>query len=202
MDQEKVGKFIAERRKSNGFTQAALAERLHITDRAVSKWETGKCLPDASIMLPLCELLGVSVNELLSGERLDMTQYKEMAEAHLVEMRKQEEAANRKLLSLEWVVGFLGTGAFLMGMFAGTMAVTDAIWRVVLIGGGVAALIVGGGFALKIEQSAGYYECPECGERYVPTMKAVFFAPHFGRTRRMKCPRCGRRAYQKKVLTK
>ena len=126
----------------------------------------------------------------------------EMAEAHLVEMRRQEEAANRKLLSLEWVVGLLGTGAFLMGMFAGTMAVTDAVWRAALIGWGVASLILGGSFALWIEQSAGYYECPECGERYVPTMKAVFLAPHFGRTRLMKCPKCGRRAYQKKVLTK
>lgn len=202
MDQLKIGKFIAERRRSGGFTQAALAERLGITDRAVSKWETGRCLPDASIMLELCGLLGITVNELLSGERLDMDQYRDMAESHLIEMRAQEEAANRKLLSLEWVVGLMGTAGFFMGIFAASYAVTDARWRAALIAVGTAMLLTGAWVALKIEQSAGYYECPDCGARYVPTMRAVFFAPHFGRTRRMKCPQCDAKAFQKKVLTK
>jgi len=202
VDQEKIGKFIAQCRKAKGFTQAALAERLGITDRAVSKWETGRSLPDASIMLELCALLDINVNELLSGERLDMDNYKDMAETHLIEMRKQEEAANRRLLSLEWVIGLMGTLGFFMGMFAGSYAVTDPWWRAALYVLGTLMLLAGGQVALKLEQSVGYYECPECGERYVPTMKAVFFAPHFGRTRRMKCPRCGAKAYQKKVLTK
>lgn len=202
MDQEKIGKFIAQRRKAMGFTQAVLAERLGITDRAVSKWETGKSLPDASLMLELCDMLDINVNELLSGERLDMNNYKDMAEAHLIEMRAQEEATNRKLLSLEWVIGVMGTLGFLMGIFAGTYAVTDPWWRAGLYALGTVMLLTGGQVALKLEQSVGYYECPECGERYVPSMKAVFLAPHFGRTRRMKCPRCGKSAYQKKVLTK
>ena len=87
MDQVKIGKFIAERRKAEGFTQAALAEKLNITDRAVSKWETGKSMPDTSLMLELCGLLGISVNELLSGERLDMDNYKKMAEENLMRLR-------------------------------------------------------------------------------------------------------------------
>lgn len=66
MNQEKIGKFIASCRKECGFTQASLAEKLGITDRAVSKWETGKSIPDASIMLELCNLLEISVNELLT----------------------------------------------------------------------------------------------------------------------------------------
>ena len=202
MDQEKIGKFIAQRRKAGGYTQAALAERLGITDRAVSKWETGRSLPDVSIMPELCGLLDISVNELLSGERLDMDKYKHMAEEHLIEMRAQEEAANRRLLSLEWVIGVMGTLGFFMGMFAGSYAVTDPWWRAALYGVGTLMLLGGGQVALKLEQSVGYYECPECGERYVPTMWAVFIAPHFGRTRRMKCPKCGAKAYQKKVLTK
>lgn len=202
MDQIKIGKFIQEQRKAQGLTQAALAEKLNITDRAVSKWETGKSMPDTSIMLELCDLLKITVNELLSGERLEMEEYKKMAEENLMQLRKQEEEANRKLLSLEWVIGIGSSLTFLICIYAGSYAVKDLIWRIILIGGGTILFLIGTTAALKIEQSAGYYECPECGERYVPTMTSVFFAPHFGRTRRMKCPRCGKKAYQKKVLTK
>ena len=102
---------------------------------------------------------------------------------------------------MEWVIGVGSTLIFLLGISAGSYAVTDTLWRVLLIGGSTLIFFTGTTIALKLEQSVGYYECPECGERYVPTMRAVFFAPHFGRTRRMKCPRCGVRAYQKKVLT-
>ena len=202
MDQERIGKFIAERRKAQGFTQAALAERLGITDRAVSKWETGRSLPDASIMLELCGLLDINVNELLSGKRLDMEQYRDMAEAHLLEMRKQEEQFNRKLLSLEWVIGLMGTAGFFMGIFAGSFAAMEPVWRAMLIAVGCAMLLAGVWVALRLEQGVGYYECPKCGERYVPTMLSVFIAPHMGRTRWMKCPRCSRRAWHKKVLTR
>lgn len=202
MDQEKIGKFIQECRKEQGFTQATLAEKLGITDRAVSKWETGKSMPDASIMLELCGLLEINVNELLSGERLTMENYKEMAEENLLLMHKMEEEANRKLLSLEWVIGYTGSITFFLGIFAGSFAVTDIWWRIILIGTGSIVFAVSVWKCLKIEQTSGYYECPECGERYVPTMASVFMAPHFGRTRKMRCPKCGRRAYQKKVLTR
>ena len=98
MDQEKIGKFIAQCRKENGYTQASLAEKLGITDRAISKWENGKSMPDASIMLELCELLKINVNELLTGEHIIMDDYKEVAEKNLVEMKTQKEAANKKVI--------------------------------------------------------------------------------------------------------
>ena len=91
MDQTKIGKFIAERRKSAGLTQNQLAERLAITDRAVSKWENGRSLPDSSIMLELCSILGISVNELLSGEEISMENYNKELENNLIEMIKQKE---------------------------------------------------------------------------------------------------------------
>ena len=72
MDQLKIGKFIAECRKQKCLTQIQLAEKLSITDKAVSKWERGVAMPDTSIMLELCDILGISVNELLSGEKIDM----------------------------------------------------------------------------------------------------------------------------------
>lgn len=202
MDQVKIGKFIQERRKAQGYTQAALAERLGITDRAISKWETGRSMPDSSIMLELCDLLGISVNELLSGEQLNMEEYQKMAEENLVLLHSMEEESNRKLLSQEWVIGIIGTVAFFMGLSAVSDLVTELWWKVAMVIVGCVAFAVSGWYCLKIEQSSGYYECPECGERYVPSMKAVFLAPHFGRTRRMKCPKCGAKAYQKKVLSK
>ena len=202
MNQEKIGGFIAARRKQAGLTQAALAERLGITDRAVSKWENGRCLPDASLMLPLCELLGINVNELLSGEKLEMEDYKEMAEKNLLALKEQEERHNRRLLGMEWVVGLTCTLAFMILHFAALYAVESTPWRAAMLVAAWVILLVGACCALKLEQEAGYYECPHCGERYIPTMKAVFFAPHIGRTRWMKCPRCGERHFQKKVLTK
>ena len=84
MDLKKIGKFISSCRKKKGFTQAQLAEHLGITDRAVSKWETGKSLPDPSIMLELCSLLGIDVNELLTGETMEPERYKESAENNLI----------------------------------------------------------------------------------------------------------------------
>lgn len=201
MDQKKIGKFIATCRKERGLTQAALAERFGITDRAVSKWETGKSMPDASIMLELCNVLKVSVNELLSGERLDTNQYKAMAEAHLLEMHSKEETTNKKLLSLEVIIGYVCSITFFIMIFAASFAVTGIWWRIILIVAGAVIFAVGMSACLKLEHDAGYYECPECGTRYVPSMKAVVFAPHLGRNRKMKCPYCGNRAYHKKVLT-
>lgn len=202
MDQEKIGRFIATCRKEQGLTQANLAEKLGITDRAVSKWETGRSMPDASIMLELCDLLKININELFTGERLAMDQYQEMAEQHLLEMRKQEELTNKKLLSLETVIGYTCSISFLLMIFAASFAVTITAWRIALIAAGFVLFVIGVVYCLRLEHDAGYYECPECGETYIPTMKAVVFALHIGRNHKMTCPHCGKRAYHKKVLTK
>lgn len=84
MNQEKTGKFIAELRKEKNMTQIDLADKLGITDRAVSKWENGRGMPDLSLLAPLCEILGVSINELLSGERLDKKDYQEKLEDNII----------------------------------------------------------------------------------------------------------------------
>lgn len=95
MEQNMIGKFISTCRKEKGFTQMQLAEKLNITNRAVSKWETGKSMPDASIMLELCEILGITVNELLSGERIKMEDYKKKAEENLIELQAKKEKAQK-----------------------------------------------------------------------------------------------------------
>ena len=202
MDQEKIGKFISVCRKEQGLTQAALAEKLGITDRSVSKWETGRNLPDASVMPELCALLHIRIGELFRGERIDMENYKETADALLLEMKKQEEQANRKLLSLELVIGYISVISMLVMLFVAGYIETPVWARTVLITVGLAVLAAGTFHALRIEHDAGYYECPNCGYAYVPSMKTVALAPHIGRSRRMTCPKCGRRAFHKKVLTK
>ena len=91
MNQTEIGKFIARCRKEKKLTQAQLAEKLNITDRAVSKWETGKSMPDSSIMLELCEILGITVNELLSGEKIDMEHYEKKADENLIALKRKDE---------------------------------------------------------------------------------------------------------------
>lgn len=202
MDQVKIGKFIAQRRKQANLTQMQLAEKLNITDRAISKWETGKSLPDASIMLELCGLLGITVNDLLSGEVVIMDNYNENVEKNLLEMVKQKEEADKKLLHLEILIGIFSI-IILLGFVFSAALVPMADWlRFVLIVVGFATAMVGICYAVKIEQTAGYYECAKCAHRYVPTYKSVFMAAHVNRTRYMRCPQCGEKSWQKKVLTK
>ncbi len=202
MDQGKIGRFIADCRKQKGLTQAQLAEQLHITDRAVSKWETGKSLPDSSIMLTLCDVLEISVNDLLSGERVNAEQYNKEMEQNLLEVIHEKEQADKFLLSMELLAG----GVCLFTMLAFTLVasyVAMAEWlRITILLIGMLPLLVATPFMLRIEQKAGYYVCAKCGHRYVPTYKSIFFAMHSGRTRYMTCPRCGEKSWQKKVLSK
>ncbi len=201
MDQIKIGKFIAERRKAKGFTQATLAEKLGITDRAVSKWETGRAMPDSSIMLELCDLLSISVNELLCGEKIEMENYNKELEKNLLEMVKAKEKADKRLLSVEIVMGFACIGVMLALCAVASFAEIADWLRIVLILVGLAPLLVATPFMIRIEQTAGYYECAECGHRYVPKYGSVFMSMHMGRTRYMKCPECHKRSWQKKVIS-
>ncbi len=202
MDQVKIGKFIASCRKEQGMTQAVLAEKLGISDRAVSKWETGKSLPDSGIMLELCELLNINVNELLSGERIMIEAYDKKAEENLVAMSRELEEKNRQLLNTEiWI----GAPAVVAGLvMCGVAAYVDMpVWiKFLLVMFAVAMILTVSFVAVGIEQKAGYYECQECGHRYVPTYWSTNLAPHMGRTRYMRCPECGKKSWQKKVLTK
>ena len=201
MDQEKIGKFIAERRKKVNLTQAQLAEKLNITDRAVSKWECGKAMPDSSIMLSLCALLDITVNDLLSGEVVTMENYNKDMEAKLLEIMKQKEESDRRLLTLEWVVGILSCLILFVPVFLGALLPMEDWQRLIVVFSGFIPGIAGLFFAIKIEQVAGYYECRHCKHRYVPSYKAVTMAPHMARTRYMRCPKCQKKSWQKKKIS-
>lgn len=202
MDQIKIGRFIAECRKRANLTQMQLAEKLDITDRAVSKWETGKAMPDSSIMLELCDILQISVNDLLCGEVVTMDHYNKELENNLLEMIKQKEQSDQRLLAIEWVVGILSCIVLFVPIFIGALLPMEDWQRIILVFSGFIPAVVGFCFAVRIEQIAGYYECKECGYRYVPTYKAVNLAMHMGRTRYMRCPKCNKKSWQKKKLSK
>ena len=202
MDQIKIGKFIAACRKEQGMTQAALAEKLGISDRAVSKWETGKSMPDSGIMLELCSFLGINVNELLSGEKIMTEVYDKRAEENLLEMRRQVEEKNRQLLRTEYLIVIPVVAMGLVLILVAGLVEMSSVWRGTLIFFAVAMIVIFAFIAVGIEQKAGYYECQKCHDRHVPTYWQANLAPHIGRTRYMKCPACGKWSYQKKVLTK
>ena len=200
MDQVKTGAFIAELRKEKGLTQKEVAEKLGVADKTISKWETGRGLPEVSLMMPLCEVLGITVNELLSGEKISADKYVDKAEEHLYELQTLKANADRRLLSIEIVLGTLSVIILLsLTMIASYLQMEDWL-RIVIIVFAFAVSITGVGFALKIEQVAGYYVCAKCGHKHVPTFKQVFLAMHCGRTRYMKCPNCKQCSWQKKVV--
>ena len=202
MDQIKIGRFIQERRKENGLTQLQLAELLGITDRAISKWETGRTLPDSSIMLELCAILKISVNDLLSGEVISMDNYSKETENKLIELVKEKEERDKQMLTLEVVIGLLVSFTLLSLVLIAAYIEMAEYLRVILIISGFIPFLIGMFIALRIEQTAGYYECKHCGHRYVPKYNATMWAMHFGRTRYMKCPKCSKYSWQKKVISK
>ena len=183
MDQVKIGKFIAACRKEAGLTQASLAEKLGITDRAVSKWETGKSLPDASIMLELCGLLEIDVNELLTGEHITMENYKNKAEANLLEMSAKVEQKDKLLLKVEKIMI-----AVAIPFYAAMIIIGAYVCKGGNIPLGIALIVMAVALVAVL--------------RYVPTMKAVVMAPHMGTSRKMVCPYCGKKGYHKKVISK
>ena len=200
MDLEKIGRFIADCRKKKNLTQMQLAEKLNITDRAISKWECGKSLPDSSIMLELCDVLGISVNELLTGEELDMKDYNKQIELNLVEIVKQKEESDKRLLNIEIVLMAISI-TFFIAIIAIVSFVDMPLWAKIVIGiGGFIQLLASTLICFRIEQKAGYYECQNCHETFIPTFKQSSFAPHKGRKKYMKCPCCGEKGYCKKVL--
>lgn len=200
MDQIRIGKFIKERRNLKNITQSSLASILGITDRAISKWENGICMPDVGTIPELCKILDITVNDLFSGEIVKMKDYDKKLEENLLNLAKKEEAQNKKMMIYEYVIGFISSITFLVLMFTLSYAVENQVVRIILFIIAFLILIVGGSFALKIETETGYYECKNCHHKYIPSYKSVYFAMHYGTTRYLKCPKCHKKSWNKKVM--
>ena len=201
MDLKKIGKFIAENRKKAGFSQESLAEELDISNRSISKWERGICLPETTKMPELCKLFNITINDLFSGEIVDMKNNDKKVDENLLALAAEKEQKDKQLLALEYVLGFLGLAILLaMVIPAAFIAESTPVLAAIMITIGFILMMIAFFFSLKIEQIAGYYQCADCGHKYVPTFKAVFLAMHMGRTRHLRCPKCGEKSWQKKVL--
>ena len=202
MNQIKIGRFIAECRKKANLTQLQLAEKLDITDKAISKWERGMSMPDTSIMLELCDILCISVNELLSGEKLDMENDNQKNEQLLLDMAKEMEKKNKTIWTSMWVIIAVSITSLFAGLFIVVYLIPEGMWQLVAILGLCIVFLVPCFYALKLEVSVGAYKCEKCGQEIVPTYMEALNAMHLGTTRYLKCPKCNKRTWCKKVIKK
>jgi len=202
MDQIKIGKFIAACRKEQKLTQLQLADRLGITDKAVSKWERGIAMPDTSIMLELCEILQINVNELLSGEKITMENNNQKNEELMLDLAKEIAEKNKTIWTTMWIIMAVSMLGLLGGCAAIYFFVPEGVWQAVSVIGICILFLVPCFYALKLEVSVGAYKCKNCGHEIVPTYTQALNAMHAGTTRYLKCPQCGKRTWCKKVLKK
>lgn len=201
MDQIKIGKLIAECRKAKNLTQIQLSEKLGITDKAISKWERGIAMPDTAIMLELCGILGISVNELLSGEKISM-ENNQNSEQLLLEMAKELERKNKTVWTAMWIIMSVSMVALIGGLMLVAYFVPEGPWMLAAILAICVVFLIPCFYALKLEISVGAYKCKHCGHEFVPTYAQALHAMHMGTTRYLKCPACGKRSWCKKVIKK
>ena len=194
MDQVKIGKFIASLRKEMNLTQRELAEKLSVSDKTVSKWECGNGLPEVSLMLPLCKVLNITVNELLSGERLESADYKVHAEENMTALLMERTENKRKLFIEIAVVLLTMLGGITSIMSAGLLEI-GAPLRIALILIGCVVMFGGIFIAAYLEMTSGYFECAECGEYFVPTKRAYLMGAHSATRRHLRCPHCGKKSW-------
>lgn len=200
MDQLKIGKLIADCRKQKRLTQMQLAEKLGITDKAISKWERGITMPDTSLMLELCAILGISVNELLSGEKNNMENDTQKNEQLLLDMAKELERKNKTIWSSMWAIMIVSITALFAGLLIAALLIPEGVWQLVIILAICVVFLIPCFYALKLEVSVGAYKCKNCGHEIVPTYRQALNAMHHGTTRYLKCPACNKRSWCKKVL--
>lgn len=201
MDQIKTGKFLAQIRKERQLTQRQLADMLSISDKTVSKWECGKGMPEVSLMLPLCNELHITVNELLSGERVPLADYQTRAEENMMDLIKQN-AENKKHMGLSMVCAAITVIAVCSLVVIASYLALPVTVRIALIVFAIVTAAAGITAAAMLEIKAGYYECPHCHTFFVPSMGDYVKAYHTFTKRRLTCPSCGRIAMCRHRLTR
>ncbi len=210
MDNKKIGEFIKTLRKEKNLTQTELAEKIMVSDKTVSKWECGMGAPDVSIMMDLCRELGITVNELLSGEKLQKENYMENAEKNFITVL-EEGRRNKKstkalvflaiasLINVLFVLVFI---AYVMeyGLLEGTffkdwMAYVGIAFEMIIMFATIIPICI-------LDNGMAYFRCKNCGETFRPTDKEYIMAIHAHTTRKLKCPHCGEKTWCKRVSTK
>ena len=202
MDQIKIGKFIAECRKKKNLTQAQLAEKLNVTDRAISKWETGKAMPDSNIMLELCNILGINVNELLCGEMINMEQKDKQLNELILQMATNEERYHKRLLHSAIVIIATSLVALICLITLISLLIPECGFQNFLIIVSFILFIIPCVIALKFKVETGYYECKNCQHMFVPNYKEIALLMQTPTRRLLKCTKCGKWTWCKKLTKK
>ncbi len=201
MNQVQIGRFLAQERKRKGYTQKQLSEKLGISDKTISKWECGNGFPEVSLLLPLCGELDITVNELLSGERVCEEDYRRKAEENMVNLVKEAQESRKKIILSAMVAGLALLAAVPLIVLSGALDLETWL-RALLIAIGLVVIAIGIAIACILDREAGAFECPECKARFVPEMKDYLMGPHTFTKRKLTCPHCGAHRYCKKVLTR
>ena len=191
MDQIRIGNFIAQCRKAQNLTQRQLADELGISDKTVSKWECGKGLPEVSLMLPLCTALGITVNDLLSGERVAQADYQKKAEENMMELIR-ENAENKKRLALSLICAAVTVIAVCALIALAALLALPTPARIALVALALITAAAGVGAAAVLDAKAGYYRCPHCNTAFTPALGEYVKAYHTLVRRRLVCPACGK----------
>lgn len=202
MDYNKIGEFIASLRKAKKLTQAKLAEKLFVSEKTISKWEKGKGIPDTNLLPKLCEIFEVSIDELLSGQKLTIESKSQKNEQILLDMAKELEQKNKIIWKSMWVIMIVSIIALLAGTLISAFLIPEGIWQVVAMLGICVVFLIPCFYALKLEVSVGVYKCKKCGCEIIPTYSEALNAMHMGTTRYLKCPNCKKRRWCKKILKK
>ncbi|MBQ9729228.1 MAG: helix-turn-helix transcriptional regulator [Clostridia bacterium] len=200
MDQLKTGRFISQMRKEKGLTQRELAELLLISDKTVSKWECGNGLPEVSLMMPLCKILGITVNELLSGRRLSESEYQKNAEENMMKLIDEKREGKFRLI-VEFCVVMLTLLAAITIIMVSSMFEMETWKRIVLIVVAIVVMFGGIAVAAALEMRNAVFECRACGERFVPTKTAYIMGAHTIMRRHLKCPHCGKFTWAKRCFS-
>ena len=202
MDLKVIGKFIQERRKEKNLTQLKLSEILGVSEKTVSKWESGRGFPDTTLMLPLCSALNITANELLSGKILSNDkEYQEIAEQNLITMTNLYKRNTKFLLLTEWIIISFSIIILLASCLVFEYINISKIWKIFILCFGFIISFIGFFISIIIETKVGFYECRHCSNKYIPTYNQVLWTIHMGRTRYMKCPKCGKKSWNKKVIS-
>ena len=164
-------------------------------------WECGKGLPEVSLMLPLCAALEITVNDLLSGEKVSEVDYQKKAEGNMMDLMKENEE-NRKRMALSMITVVITIIAVCALIVIASFPDLPAIVRIILIVLSVAVAVAGIAAAAMLEIRAGYFECPDCKELFVPSMNEYIKSYHTFTKRRLTCPKCGKRGMCRHRVTR
>ena len=202
MDIVKIGYFIRECRKNKNLTQKQLADKLYVEPKTISKWETGKGLPDVSIMKNLCNELGISLSELFIGDYIKEESNDLLIEKLIIDELKKEKIQNKKKLIGEILIGcaFIGSVITLI-LLVGIVSIATYL-KIILIVLSFIFIFVGLFGLILLDVNIGYFECAECHERFIPSIKDYVFAMHTLKKRKLKCPICGKKTWCLKRMTR